>query len=514
MKAAIVNFTGGRENWGSQATSDEMLRFCSDVVTGRGPAEIVLVPLLPKHALDVVIEWLHGKRIKSIYATASPQSTDLRFLNRLVELRFGELVERVRTSDIVFFQGEGTMGPKVHFRGVRFFALPFLAKHYWKKPVVSLNQSFYAARPDDLRVAANIYRHFDVIALREAQSYALYRSLDIGQALLCPDLAFRVRCKSGHENPLSAEGPYFCATGSAAMDEYDLDSYITLITTVARQTNLRPVLLYSKQDDDRLLSAMARALPPTDYVVVNSRSISSYVKVLPILRDARFIIGGRYHAAVTALAQGTPVILLPANTHKNEGLGPLLGLHLPVYSTSDHAAIYTEVGNILRSRDAYTGKIRQALHGIDLRFATFGNYLRRFIANGYEDSDRTSRDADLTVLTSDHQLTAVANGNAAIYAHVNVGRSYDLIGRWRSMRKQLGAWHLVKSQLKARNLRKLKPYVSMALNHRIYDPVPHTFFTEWSASKESADDSMIEPVSWLSDASAHDAGTATAVEGL
>jgi hypothetical protein len=164
------------------------------------------------------------------------------------------------------------------------------------------------------------------------------------------------------------------------------------------------------------------------------------------------------------------VILLPANTYKNEGLALLLGLRLPVFSILDHTAILAEAENILDSGLARACEIRHALRGIDARLATFGGYLRRFITARLAPGAATVGMPG--ILTPDLTLTAVTAGNAAIYAHVNAGRSHSLIGRWRGTHKQLGAWPLIKSQLKAKSLRKLKPYLSMTLNHRIYDSVP------------------------------------------
>ena len=466
MKAAIINFTGGRENWGCQATSDEMLRFCRGIIARWPQSEIMLVPCLPKHALDSFIERVHGKRIRRIFAAECPRPSDLRFLEGLVEQRFGAMIERVRSSDIVIFQGEGTMGPKVHFRGLRFFALPFLAKHLWRKPVVSLNQSFYAARPSDLAVAANIYRHFDIVALREGQSYALYRGLGVGQPLLCPDLAFRARPAdgAGHE----VDSPYFCVTGSAAMDEYDLGAYALLIGELAASTGLRPLLLYSKQDDARLLSAVAEALPAGTYAAINSKHMATYDAILPILRDARFVIGGRYHTAVTALAQATPVILLPANTHKNEGLATMLGIDLPVHGIADRHAILAEAQVLMRPGNGRADAIRKALDTVAARQEAFANHLAGFLAGG----DRAGGIDPL--LIPDIPAATVRRQNAAIYAQVNAGRSHSLIGRLKGTQRQLGAWHLVRTQLKRRSLRKLKPYVSMTANRRIYDRGPGT----------------------------------------
>ena len=77
------------------------------------------------------------------------------------------MVDRVRSADVVLFQGEGTMGPSRYYENLRFFGLPFLASRLWKKPVISLNQSFVIDRDMDRAAAVNIFGRFEVVALRE-----------------------------------------------------------------------------------------------------------------------------------------------------------------------------------------------------------------------------------------------------------------------------------------------------------------------------------------------------------
>jgi polysaccharide pyruvyl transferase WcaK-like protein len=332
MKVVIANFTG-EPNWGCQATSWE-LQFCREVLLPFAPTELTTVPNPPVHILDEFIERIHGNKSAEIFASPSASQCDLRFIEKIVDRRFGELAARVRDSDIVIFQGEGTMGPKRHFRGVRFFGLPFLAKQLWKKPVISLNQSFYAARPNDLQIARNVYKDMEVIALRESRSYSMCKAIGLEQAMLCPDMAFRARCGTDAEAAKWCGKKYFCISGSAALGQYRLEEYLSVLGEVARTHQIHPVFLHSKQKDSKLSVLAKKLLGEDHFDVISNSEYPSYTDVLPILRGAQFVIGGRYHTSVMALAQTTPVVLLPGNTYKTEGLGQLLGIDIPVVAPS------------------------------------------------------------------------------------------------------------------------------------------------------------------------------------
>ena len=110
MGAAVLNFTGGRANWGCQATSIGLYRFLKHVLNPQGFTKIDTIPYPPSHLQDVWHQKIHGKRIRRILASQDPSLADLKFLEGLCRSRFRHYVDIVKNADVVFFQGEGTMG--------------------------------------------------------------------------------------------------------------------------------------------------------------------------------------------------------------------------------------------------------------------------------------------------------------------------------------------------------------------------------------------------------------------
>ena len=82
------------------------------------------------------------------------------------------------------------MGRSRYDENLRFFGLPFLGSRLWKKPVISLNQSFVIDRDADRAAAVNIFGRFEVVALREGRSLERCLENRIDTAVLCPDMAF------------------------------------------------------------------------------------------------------------------------------------------------------------------------------------------------------------------------------------------------------------------------------------------------------------------------------------
>ena len=99
---------------------------------------------------------------------------------------------------------------------------------------------------------------------------------------------------------------------------------------------------------------------------------------MPVLRGASFVIGGRYHAAISALSQGTPVVLLPAQTFKSAGIGPMLGLDLPVFDVRDATGILEYISQMLSQRDLRR-KIAVSVANLSQTYDAFGAYMREII---------------------------------------------------------------------------------------------------------------------------------------
>jgi polysaccharide pyruvyl transferase WcaK-like protein len=357
MRIVVTNYTGDRGNWGCQATSRNLLAFLRRTFSTDAAAEISTIPLPAGHPVDSLFEVVHGDRIRAIYANTEPGTAELNFLDALARERFGSAYERARQADVVVFQGEGSVGPSFYFSTPILFALPFLAAHLWKKPVLSLNQTLYASTDEEKAILRSIFNSFDLIAVREMASYRFAREIGISRTVLCPDMALG---DFDHALPGIAQTPrqgYFCVSGSAA------------IRSVAERHGLKPVFMVSRRKDESILAMAGSELGGIPFDVVSSENSPEVESVLPVLRSAKFVIGGRYHTAVSALSQSTPVILLPGNTFKSEGIGPMLGLDIPVLDIQEREAILARVDDIVghenEMRSAVSRTVAEARQSYD-----------------------------------------------------------------------------------------------------------------------------------------------------
>lgn len=397
VQAALVNYTGNRDNWGCQATSRSLLHFLRTEVLDTSGHSIFTVDYPPTHWYDEDIDALHGLQLKSIYASRKPGQDELLLLERLTKERFGTEFDRVRTADVVLFQGEGSIGPSYQFRSVRLFALPFLAKHLWRKPVFAMNQTLYANNAEDAIVLANVMNAFDMVAVREAISLQFARSAGIRNVVLCPDMAFRDAHMDGAVGlavPQNLPSRFYCVSGSAAIKQYSLEAFVSLLREISNRFDIAPVLLASTKKDgdfsrrvaDRLSDVGSRVITSSDYPDVRS--------IYPILSSAEFVIGGRYHTIVSALSVGTPVVILPANTYKCEGIGPLLGVDLPVHDLGKPWQILDDVEVIMRDRKAAGTELRLEIKRLEKSFNDFAACLKLRIDG--EDDARCPDPPDFT----------------------------------------------------------------------------------------------------------------------
>ncbi len=220
---------------------------------------------------------------------------------------------------MLFFQAEGTIGPERHFHGVRLFAIPYLAKHLWSKPVIAMNMSVYATTPAYYQILKSVLSAFDAVVLREAKSFATCQQLGLTNIYVCPDMAFLSHRTGPSNNMLADSGPYFCVTGSAAIDHLDTSAYAKLVCSLSETLGLTAVVLFSREKDRKLAEEVAITDSTAKRIVLSTKELPGYCEILPVLAGGKFVIGGRYHTSISALSQGCPVILLPGNTHKSEG---------------------------------------------------------------------------------------------------------------------------------------------------------------------------------------------------
>jgi hypothetical protein len=383
VKVVLANFTGGRSNWGCRATSLGLTDFLRSECL---PPDAVLetVPLPRGHALDRLQEAVHGGRIREIYAKDRPTTEDLDLIEQLVKERFGIYFDMARNADVVLFQGEGSIGPTDYLRNVRLFGLPFLASRKWKKPVLSLNQTLFAASESDRRVLGAILRGFDLVAVREAASYVYGLEMGLSANLLCcPDMAFREDRVSADHLLDGLDNAYFCVSGSALLKKLDEKLIIHAVDRISDATGLAPVLVHSRKNDRELMEAKI-----TSSRSISAKEVPDHRHLVSILAGAKFEFGGRYHTAVSALSQTTPVILLPGNTFKSEGIADLIGVDFPVFSPSDTSDIVAAAKDITGRALDYRNRISAGLGRIARMHEAFAGLLNDFLREGRLDVGR------------------------------------------------------------------------------------------------------------------------------
>jgi polysaccharide pyruvyl transferase WcaK-like protein len=284
----------------------------------RGGCEIDIVPYPPSHWLDSWQSWRYGEFLENLYSGIDTSRSGLDTLEQLCRARFSDQFERVMDADLVLFQGEGSIGGSRQFKRTQLFGLPFLAKKKFDKPVISLNQTIAFSTEHEAEMLKNILGSFDMNFVRETWSQELCQGVGWPEFGFIPDAAFFYKPKQKAQSS-EIDDRYFCISGSAKLEAYDLDSYAQAIHEIATLWQMRPVFLYSRSSDAAVAKAYEKKYP-NKTEVVSSLQCPDVDQMLDVLAGSELVIGGRYHTSISALSLNVPVILTDSNSHKSKGL--------------------------------------------------------------------------------------------------------------------------------------------------------------------------------------------------
>jgi len=340
-KLCIVNFTGERANWGCRATSWELVRVLNETLPPDNSFELNTVGLLSHHALDLHLSEEKGHEIRDALSAADPSDMQIVRMLDLARTRYGPSLEKLRTSDFVIFQGEGTMTGTDFIRAERLLLLPWIATHVFKKPVVWANQTLFSADDSFTPMLLTCLRDASRVLVREPASFDWLLRNGAKNVEMVPDVAFLTDpLEHGSLAEALAGRGYFCVSGSAALFEQQVPSFLHLIRRVSDSTGLLPVFAAST-GRDCLLAQKAREMWPEHSFEEIPHSMP-YPAVAHVLGGARFLVGGRYHMSILAAINGTPSVLLETNTFKNRGLRQLLNVDWPIYRVISDADGWTQ----------------------------------------------------------------------------------------------------------------------------------------------------------------------------
>lgn len=377
MKIALLGYTGDRGNWGCQSTSRKLLRFLRHVFAHRSP-EVATVAIPRAHPIDRLHAAAHGDRVERILREPAPDRRDLRFLESLALERHGRLAAHVRDADLVVFQAEGSLGPSPLLRNAQLLLLPVVAKSLWGKPVLTMNQTWHASGEADGSLLADIFRRFDLNAVRESLSLAFARRIGLPDTLLCPDLALAVDEPRAEGGVIRLAPGYFCVTGSASLGHYDLAGFAAALREVARVTRLRPVLIHSRRRDG---TPVARILP--DAESLGPDRLPTYQDMAEVVKGAAFTLGGRYHTAIAGLVHGVPAMVLPGNNPKGEGLARMVPAGARFFLPAEVDRMAECARGLLEEGDGLRRRVSGEVAGLQEMQRRFGLLLRaRFAPDG------------------------------------------------------------------------------------------------------------------------------------
>ena len=377
MKIVILNYTGYRSNWGSQATSRGLMQWISNDLFKDRPSSIEIVPYPPSHWRDHWQQKVNGEFLKELYANPKPKHSELIRLERLCSARFAHQLERVKNADIVFFQGEGAIVGSRIYKRTQLFGLPYLAKHLYRKPIISCNQTISFSNDNEETILKNIFSAFDLNFARETESLRICAGLGWPKFEFMPDAAFFYNGTLGSEFTKQS-GTYFCVTGSADLNSYNLKAYARSINGIRLAYNLEPVFLYSRKSD-KVVVEEYKKLTQLHATVISHKSNADVDDLVSVLSGSVFVLGGRYHTAITGLSLNVPAILTNSNSHKSIGLEKIFHDDAKLVDHADQHEIIQHVAKILADPVRLKTRLNEKLSGLQRPLNVATNQIRLFL---------------------------------------------------------------------------------------------------------------------------------------
>lgn len=254
-----------------------------------------------------------------------------------------ELVESLRSHDILIINGEGTL------HGLRqaplsLLYVAYIAKAFLGKHVEIVNHSVYPQDdlslddPSIIDIYRLVYQAIDVVAIREPVSLTLMKQMGINAKASFDCMPIYI--KEHYKTRGVKEEKTLLVAGSAAwlhlnipsidkgtIEEFEkgLAGFISYLE-VMHSSGYKIEFLYGAQDypskDDREFIAFLEPRLSFKWTVITATSLDNWFERI---ERATLLVSGRFHHSIAAACLGTPFIVLNSNTPKIEGLVSALG---------------------------------------------------------------------------------------------------------------------------------------------------------------------------------------------
>jgi polysaccharide pyruvyl transferase WcaK-like protein len=292
----------------------------------------------------------------------------------------GQYLSRFAAADLVVVNGEGSLYRR-NQSAVRELFLAWLCKTRLGVPTIFANGSSHLTDVDPVlpAIVRKSFGALDAVAVREPPSYRNLRQYapDV-ETKYFPDSAFVFTPNHARETPAVQKirdeiGPepffYFDPSPLPMDDRGGVASALHQMISALQQVVPRAVCVSTGPADDYI----ERTARETGSVFV---SMTDYREWMSLVRDAQFLVTGRYHNAIMGAIMGVPSITFASASHKVHGACEMLegivgspydptDLRPRIRAIEEHARSYVQNRDHLRdSLQAVCGRRRSEALGV------------------------------------------------------------------------------------------------------------------------------------------------------
>jgi len=362
-KAVILNFTADSYHWGCYGTSMEIYYSLSEMGFYIDPVSVSVT--------------------HSVKPTPGKLSdfTDQQFFINFINNNHW-LISSLEAADIVVVNGEGTLHRLTEV-SLNLLYLIYIAKIAFEKPTFLINHSCFPFGdrkvPSDTDTE-NIYKliieKLDHVVAREDYTNEIYNTLEVSNSPgfdCLPRFLERFDLTSSHD----PQG-YLLLSGGIALSPVNLDAILSICKTVIKAGYPVKFLTGAKSrnapEDNKTSELLKAELPALE--VIEAASMEAWINAI---RFSNYVLSGRFHHTVAALALGTPCSALSSNTPKIEGVMYTLNEKKVIEELTETSLAET-TENILKAfehnlTDVSDSRTRKMIDLSSMNFQTIKNHL-------------------------------------------------------------------------------------------------------------------------------------------
>ena len=251
-----------------------------------------------------------------------------------------ELLSRFQAADLVVLNGEGSVY-RTNLSAIRELFIAWLCKYHLGIPTIFVNGTVHLT--DVMPILPAMVRKtmpvLDAVAVREPKSLRnLAHYAPWVEVQLIPDSAFaltsedaRVTSLSGFIRSRIGDRPYFCFDPGPMPIDHRPGRRSALYRLINALKDVTAEAVFVRNGPaDGYIEEIARE---TNSLYIGT--LVDYREWMTVVRDAQFLLTGRYHNAILAAIMGCPSMTLGSSSHKVHGACEMLEIVGTPYDGTD-----------------------------------------------------------------------------------------------------------------------------------------------------------------------------------